>query len=204
MVNNNNARFLSAYNRLDNFLQSIVKTTGHVNMIWYLEKISPEEKRSKIQTVRQFKNVIKSHGVNPGFKEPTVPVEWISWLLRELEWCKKNSKKIAPKLQKELDSRNMQVLKINETSYRRKNTASSGYVVYILNSRGRGYYFIGYQYDTVRYGFLNLKKETVRSLNRSLDIANAKVFPTRGAAEFIANELRKEHPKAHISVIKNS
>ena len=200
---NNNARFLSAYNRLDNFLQSIVKTTGHVNMIWYLEKISPEEKRSKIQTVRRFKNVIKSHGVNPGFKEPTVPVEWISWLLSELEWCKKNSKKIAPKLQKELDSRSMQVPKINEASYQRKNIANSGYVVYILNSRGKGYYFIEYQYETVRCGFLNLKKETVKSLNRSVDISNAKLFPTRAAAEFIASKLRKEHPRAHISVIKH-
>ena len=101
---NNNARFMAAYNRLDNYLQSLVKTSGHVNMIWYLESISPEQKRSELKTIRQFKNSIKSHGVNPGLKEPIVPEEWIHWLLNELEWCKNNSRVIAPKLQSKLNS----------------------------------------------------------------------------------------------------
>jgi hypothetical protein len=72
-------------------------------MISYLERISPERKRSELKTIREFKNTIKSHGVNPGLKEPIVPEEWIQWLLNELEWCKRNYKIIAPKLQKELD-----------------------------------------------------------------------------------------------------
>ena len=85
----NNARFLSAYNRLDNYLKTLVRVPGRVNLISYLERILPEQKRSELKTVREFKNVIESHGVNPANKKPTVPEEWITWLLKELEWCKK-------------------------------------------------------------------------------------------------------------------
>ena len=202
MTGNSNERFLAAYNRLDNFLQSIVRTKYRVNMIWHLEQISPEEKRSKIQTVRQFKNVIASHGVNPGFVAPTVPEVWISWLLGELEWCKKNSARIAPKLQKVLDSTSKEPRNSKGANYRQQTPKTEGYVVYIVNSFGRGYYFSGYEYDTVRYGFLNVKKDTVRSLKQETDKSKARVYPTRSAAEFVVNKLKKEQPRAYISVVK--
>ena len=102
-MNNNNDRFLSAYNRLDNYLQSIVKTKGHVNMISYLERVLPEKQAAECKTIRQFKNSIESHGVNPGYKKPNVPEEWIKWLLDELEWCKTHRNTIASKLQQKLD-----------------------------------------------------------------------------------------------------
>ena len=102
-MSNNNERFMSAYNRLDNHLQTLVKTNGHVNMIWYLEQISPEKKRSELKTVRLYKNAVESHGVNPRDKKPVVPEEWIQWLLNELEWCKQNHYIIAPKLQRKLN-----------------------------------------------------------------------------------------------------
>lgn len=105
-MNNNNDRFLSAYNRLDNYLQSIVKTKGHVNMISYLERVLPEKQAAECKTIRQFKNSIESHGVNPGYKKPNVPEEWIKWLLNELEWCKTHRNTISPKLQRLLDKKN--------------------------------------------------------------------------------------------------
>ena len=76
-MSNNNDRFLSAYNRLDNYFQTLVKISHRVNMIAYLENISPEKKRSEIKTVRLFKNTILSHGVNPQNKKPIIPEEWI-------------------------------------------------------------------------------------------------------------------------------
>ena len=66
--------------------------------------------------------MIKSHGVNPGFKEPTVPVEWISWLLSELEWCKKNSKKIF-NIHLKVSKRQMRLFK-----ELRKNIATKIYI----------------------------------------------------------------------------
>ena len=99
----NNDRFLVAYNRLDHFLQTLVVVKGHVNMISYLERISPEKKRAEIKTIREYKNLMSSHGVFPGYERPEVPTVWITWLHNELAWCKRNSTIIAPKLQKLLD-----------------------------------------------------------------------------------------------------
>lgn len=121
-MSNNNDRFLSAYNRLDNYLQTLVKTSHRVNMIAYLESISPEKKRSEIKTVRLFKNTILSHGVNPHCKKPIIPEEWITWLLNELRWCKKNSAILAPKLQKAMETTNKGS---KSTSSRYKDSSSS-------------------------------------------------------------------------------
>ncbi len=101
----NNDRFLVAYNRLDSFLQTLVVVKGHVNMISYLERISPEKKRAEIKTIREYKNLMSSHGVFPGYERPEVPTVWITWLHNELAWCKRNSAIIAPKLQKLIDER---------------------------------------------------------------------------------------------------
>ena len=106
-------------------------------MIWYLERISPEKKRSELKTVREFKNIIKSHGVNPGLKEPEVPEEWIQWLLDELEWCKRNHKKIAPKLQRALDSSKEKVRRTTGQSKQTPREASeSTYQTYYRNMYG--------------------------------------------------------------------
>ena len=101
----NNDRFLTAYNRLDSYLRSLVVVKGHVNMVSYLERISPEKKRAEIETIRKYKNLVLSHGVSPGDEKPEVPVAWITWLHNELAWCKRNAKIIAPKLQKLIDER---------------------------------------------------------------------------------------------------
>ena len=98
-MKDNNERFLEAYNRLDSFLQSLVKISGHVTMISYLERILPEKKRSELKTIRQHRNNVE-HSVPPGSKKPVVPEAWITFLSKELDWCKRNAKSIAPKLRK--------------------------------------------------------------------------------------------------------
>lgn len=100
----NNIEFLNAYNRLDNYLQSIVNIPPKVNLISYLERVLPEKQSAECKTIREFKNVIESHGVNPGAVKPTVPKEWIKWLNKILSYCKKNSVEIAKKVQKVYDS----------------------------------------------------------------------------------------------------
>ena len=98
-----NVEFLNAYNRLDNYLNSIVKVPPHTNLISYLERILPEKQRSECKTVREYKNVIESHGVVPGDEKPIVPKEWIKWLNNMLSYCKKNREIIAKKIQSDYD-----------------------------------------------------------------------------------------------------
>ena len=210
----NNNRFLSAYNRLDNYLQSLVSTSGHVNMIYFLEKISPEKQKSELKTIREYKNVIESHGVNPGEKKPVVPEEWINWLLRELDWCKKNADIIAPKLQKALNSsqKNRRITNTVGVIDKQRTPAlepvkhqkQSGYVIYIVSSSGTGRYFVGFELNSYRTGFLKLKKEYYRTINKTSIIQDAKIYPTREAAEFVAAKVRKEASRCHISVIRAS
>lgn len=135
-MNNNNEKFLAAYNRLDNYLQSLVKTSGHVNMISYLERISPEKKRSEFKTIRQYKNDIISHGVNPGGKKPIVPNEWVVWLLNELQWCKNNYKNIAPKLQKALDDAHKGSKKTNTSILKKSDRSGNSYTEYYKKMYG--------------------------------------------------------------------
>ena len=99
----NNQEFLYHYNRLDNYLRKISSAPERVNMISYLEKILPEKQQSELKTVRQFKNAVESHGVNPCGKKPSVPHDWVLWLRRILCECKLNREKIADRLKKELN-----------------------------------------------------------------------------------------------------
>ena len=109
MTEDNNQKFLNAYNRLDNYLKNIAGVTRQINLISYLERILPEQQQSELNTIRQYKNVVESHGVNPGAKKPIVPKEWVCWLERELQYCKNNRNAIAIQLKqmlKESDNRN--------------------------------------------------------------------------------------------------
>lgn len=102
MTEDNNQKFLNAYNRLDNYLKNIAGVTRQINLISYLERILPEQQQSELNTIRQYKNVVESHGVNPGAKKPIVPKEWVSWLERELQYCKNNRNAIAIQLKQML------------------------------------------------------------------------------------------------------
>lgn len=109
MTEDNNQKFLNAYNRLDNYLKNIAGVKRQINLISYLERILPEQQQSELNTIRQYKNVVESHGVNPGAKKPIVPKEWVSWLEKELQYCKNNRNAIAIQLKqmlKESDNRN--------------------------------------------------------------------------------------------------
>ena len=128
----NDQLFFNAYNRLDNYLQSLVKTNGHVNMIAYLEKISPEKKRAELKSIRTLRNCM-AHNVNPNLKYPTVPADWIGWLEKELDWCKKNAKTIAPKLQRMLPSDRKTHNGDNERS---RDKTQSSYVDYYRKMYG--------------------------------------------------------------------
>ena len=99
-MNDNNQEFLNAYNRLDNYLKRITGVSGNINLISYLERILPERQQSELKTIRGYKNTIESHGVNPGYKKPIVPYEWVRWLENELNYCKLNEDKISYKLKK--------------------------------------------------------------------------------------------------------
>ncbi len=98
-MSSNNDKFLCAYNRLDNYLQTIVHANKNANLISYLESVLPEKQRSECKTIRKFKNLSESHGVHPGEAKPTVPSEWIKWLEDMLDFCKKNSAQVAKKVQ---------------------------------------------------------------------------------------------------------
>ena len=200
-MNNNNDRFLSAYNRLDNYLQSIVKIRGQVNMISYLERILPEKQAAECKTIRQFKNSIESHGVNPGYKKPNVPEEWIKWLLDELEWCKIHRNTIAPKLQKALDFKNNRQMSSEHPKGRfvPNQKGIKSFAIYIVSGGGVGGYFGGYG---TSYYKTTIFKRSYYQYPKMVDAPDAKTFPTRGAAEFVAKEVRERNPKYHVSVVE--
>ena len=71
-------------------------------MISYLEKMLPEKKRSELKTIREYKNLIESHGVNSGAEKPVVPRGWTLWLENELQYCKKHQSEVRQKLNRML------------------------------------------------------------------------------------------------------
>lgn len=101
-MNDNNQEFLNAYNRLDNYLKRITGVSENINLISYLERILPEKQQSELKTIRGYKNTIVSHGVNPGYKKPIVPYEWVEWLEDELNYCKMNKDDIADRLKRQV------------------------------------------------------------------------------------------------------
>ena len=104
-MNDNNQEFLNAYNRLDNYLKGITGVSGNITLISYLERILPERQRSELKTIRGYKNAIVSHGVNPGYKKPIVPYEWVEWLEDELNFCKMHKDEIADRLKRQVYAR---------------------------------------------------------------------------------------------------
>lgn len=104
-MNDNNQEFLNAYNRLDNYLKGITGVSGNLNLISYLERILPERQQSELKTIRGYKNAIVSHGVNPGYKKPIVPYEWVEWLEDELNYCKMHKDEIADRLKRQVYAR---------------------------------------------------------------------------------------------------
>lgn len=98
-------KFKDAYNRLDRYLKTICNIKGHINLISYYEMILPEKKRSEMKTIREFKNSIESHGVSINGKMPIPPLEFTNWVLKELEFCKKNSDQVANKIKKLLSEK---------------------------------------------------------------------------------------------------
>lgn len=104
-MNDNNQEFLNAYNRLDNYLKGITGVSGNLNLISYLERILPERQQSELKTIRGYKNTIESHGVNPGYKKPIVPYEWVEWLEDELNYCKMHKDEIADRLKRQVYAR---------------------------------------------------------------------------------------------------
>ena len=202
----NNTRFLSAYNRLDDYLRSLVRTRGTVNMISYLERILPEKKAAECQTIRKYKNVVESHGVNPGDQKPIVPEVWITWLLDELEWCKRHRDIIAPKLQKALNERNGSrkgYVKGSEPkraidSFNERmrgdlvGRSPRAFVIYITKSNGSSGYFAGFSQTLFR-------KQII--LVPSPDAPQAQKFPTSSAAVHVENEINNKFPDAYTSVL---
>ncbi len=97
---NNNQAFLNLYNRLDNYLKTICKVPPHrnVNLISYLEVTLPEQKRSELKTIREYKNKFYSHGVVPGGQIPPATDAMIRWLEAELNYCKAHPQQVAAKV----------------------------------------------------------------------------------------------------------
>ena len=102
----NNREFLDIYNRLDRYLQNICNVNSHINLISYYERSLPEEKRSSLRTIREFKNHIESHGVSVGGLMPVAPKTFINFLYNELDYCKKNKDIVAGKIKKLLSEKN--------------------------------------------------------------------------------------------------
>ena len=101
----NNQKFKDAYNRLDRYLQSLVNVDGFINLVSYYERLLPEKKRSELRTIREFKNMVESHGVSIDGKVPLAPKEFTDWLLKELIYCKSNKEIISKKMQNLIDKR---------------------------------------------------------------------------------------------------
>ena len=94
----NRGRFLNAYNCLDNYLREISGAPPTKTMISYLQRILPEQERSTLNTIREFKNKMYSHSVSPNGELPQAPESWIRWLDSLLDYCKQNRSKISRQL----------------------------------------------------------------------------------------------------------
>ena len=79
--------------------------------------------------------------------------------------------------------------------------AKRGYAIYITTRFGSGGYFTKFSTEVYRHGFLHLKKEYYTSIERTPNVAGAKIYPTRDAAEFVASKIGKKEPGYHISVV---
>lgn len=93
-----NKKFKDAYNRLDRYLKVICNASEKSNLIGLYEKTLPEKKRSELKSIREFKNMVESHGVSVGGCEPICPNTYTIWLLNELDYCKKNKNIVAKKI----------------------------------------------------------------------------------------------------------
>ena len=160
----------------------------------------------------------------PGMEKPIVPSKWIIFLLDELNWCKRNAAVIAPKLQKALNtssqaSRRTLPKKSGGSAYgdyfqqmygyKRYNPHAQAprahsnrtFAICMVSSRGTVAYFAGYKRDVIRTGFLNLKKESFEYIDTAPTTGEAKTYPTRDAANFVAEALKRKRPRYHISVV---
>lgn len=95
---NKNQQFKTMYNRLDNYLKSILNVGDDINLISYFERILPEKKKSELKTIRKFKNLVESHGVAVRGATPIVPKEYTIWLENTLSWCKRNKEQVIRKM----------------------------------------------------------------------------------------------------------
>ena len=75
------------------------------------------------------------------------------------------------------------------------------YVIYIVTPRGNGGYFIRFSTEELRYGFLKLKKDYYTTIDRARDIDKAKKYPTRDAAAYVADQIKKKFPRYNVSII---
>lgn len=93
-----NKKFKTMYNRLDNYLKNLTRVRDDINLISYFERILPEKKQSELKIIRQFKNLVESHGVTVRGATPVAPKEYTIWLENSLNWCKANESWVKRKL----------------------------------------------------------------------------------------------------------
>ena len=90
----------------------------------------------------------------------------------------------------------------NRHNNAQKFNPNQSFVICIITPKGREVYFGGFKREIVRTGFLKLKKESYEYEDNVRNIYDAKRYSTKDAADFMADKLRKDHPKCHISVLK--
>ncbi len=92
------SKFTDAYNTLETYLKSLVGMQDSQS-IWnvYLQ-ILPPKIQAPTKTINHYRNTIEGHGTSVLGTMPTVPDEWVIFLLGQLNWVKKNEEEVKQKM----------------------------------------------------------------------------------------------------------
>lgn len=184
-----NKKFKTMYNRLDNYLKSLLRVGDDVNLIWCFEQILPEKKQSELKSIRKFKNLVESHGVTVRGATPVAPKEYTTWLENSLNWCKSNEKYVVRKMQEHLPSKYKNKYRNktktnNNTNNNFNQTSTNSY-----NDYFRKLYGYDRSYDYPLTGFAKEVESELKRLrkfknNSYNDIVYAAVNVVKGYSEY--------------------
>lgn len=92
--------FENAYVSLEMYLRRITGLPNHVGVVGLFQRILPHQYYVQMQTIREYKNLFKSHGFKVNGKVPVPPPEYARFLKMELHWAMKNSAQVKQEILK--------------------------------------------------------------------------------------------------------
>lgn len=90
-----NFEFENAYIELEQYLRMITELPEGAGVVALYEKTLPPERVADIKTLRNYRNNVSGHGKKIGGVVPTVPVEWLECLNKELKYVRENQENVA-------------------------------------------------------------------------------------------------------------